>query len=322
MRMRRILPSILLLVLAWSPCGCRSAKKVEVDRPVEETMQAATAALREGRHRRARTLLRKVAAEKPPSPSSAEAAFLVGESYYRQRRYGKALAAYRKYVQEHPISEHLATAESRIFEIAVLYLEGKIRSFLGLIAHRGRGVDALEFLLESFPRGTRAPDAQRLLADRHFRAGRWEAAALEYRELLQRFPDSEWRPLAQFRLGMCYYRQIRGAAYALVHLEPTGNRMIRRSAREEFARYVRDHPEGPHVEEARSAIARIDEMSAEKAYHIGRFYDRADRPGTANEYYEETATLYPGTRFGERSRRLLERRRGGTPPRDAREESP
>ena len=234
-------------------------------------------------------------------------AFLVAESYYLAGSRAKALNAFRKYAESFPIADHLETAESRIFEIGLLYLEGRIRTGFGLFTHRARGVSALEFILQSFPRGRKTAEAQRVLADYYFRNKRWIESIAEYRELIRRFPQNEWVALARYRIGLAYGAQVRGASY-----DPT----ILENAREALTTYVDLHPEGIHVDDARARLVVLGDQLAEKVYEVGRYYERNDEDVAAAVYYRETLERFPGSASAARAESRL--RELPTPDADSR----
>ncbi len=287
-----------LLVAAAASTGCQSTNPysgpngLDPQPPLERGRRAYEAA----EYEKAREALRPVAQADPPRAESMEAAFLLAESYYHAGSRGKALNAYRDYVERFPIADHLETAESRIFEIGLLYLEGRIRTGFGLFTHRARGVGALEFLLQSFPRGRKTAEAQRVLADYYFRRDRWIEAIAEYRELVRRFPRNEWVALARYRIGLAYAAQVRGASYDPRILE---------SAREALQAYVDLHPEGIHADDAREELSRLGADLAEKIYETGRFYERNDEDAAAAMYYRETMERFPGTDSAARAEKRL-----------------
>ena len=300
----------LLLVAGWLATGCRStpnqpetasgpaseseaeaaAKRAEL---AKSRLAQARDLLDQGKHEKARPLLRKI---KPPAQEAADASFWIAESYFRQRWYPSARKAFRKYVTNFPISDHLDVAESRLFELAHIYLAGKIRSWFGLVKHRDTGVATLEFLLESFPRGSKAADAQRILANYYYDRQNYPTAIDEYQQLLTRFPNSEWRSHARFRSGLSFVKQVRGAEYDATLIE---------RAREHFKIYAETYPEGPLIREARDWVVRLDETLARKGLLTAQFYKREKRSDAAALYYKEIVRKYPQTRSGAAAARIV-----------------
>lgn len=273
--------------------GCRTSRPPlpgstgplpPISNPENPAIITGRAAIEAGKYEAARTALSPVRTAKPPLAGSAEAAFLTAESYYRSGNRYRAMSGYKRYVEDYPISANLRDAEDRIFTLALEYIEGRVRTGFGLISHRGTGVSALEFILESFPRGTRSSEAQRILADYYYRDGRWVEAIAEYRELLQRFPRSEWVSIARYRIGMCYIRQSRGPDHDPILLE---------RARDEFQRYTEAHPEGSRISEVQTQLAEIDDILAQKLLRTAYFYARDDEPEAALLYFRETIDSYP-----------------------------
>jgi len=265
--------------------ACRSPGTADAASADPTTLlDRARAAESRGDYGETRDLCRRVVDAVPESDFAAEAAFLAAEADLLAGNTRRALNAFKEYVQTYRFSAYLGRVEERIFEIGKRYLDGELRSFFGLFSNRGRGVSAFEFLLENFPRGRRAAEAQRLLGAYYFEREKYEDALREYRDLIERFPESEWVPLAHFRIGMCYIRQSRGPVYDVSLLQ---------RARDSFQRYADLYPEGTLFEDARASIATIDESLAESCYRIGRYYERNRDPVAAKLYYRKVLETYP-----------------------------
>jgi hypothetical protein len=122
-----------------------------------------------------------------------------------------------------PVNPHLAEVERMLFEAGRNVLL-EARGLAGVFRSKKRGFDALNFVADHFPAGRYPDDALLAIGDEYVREGDFEAAALQYQELLLRFPDSEWSFAARLKLGDAHLARDQGAAYhaGYVDLDPRG----------------------------------------------------------------------------------------------------
>ncbi len=65
---------------------------------------------------------------------------------------------------------------------------------------------AYEELLSRHSKDDRTDKAQMRLADIHFEQGKWVSGVVDYRKILQNYPDSDLRPTATYKIGLGFIR--------------------------------------------------------------------------------------------------------------------
>ena len=89
-----------------------------------------------------------------------------------------------------------------------------------------------------------------------------------YRDLMRRYPDSEWVVYARFRFAMSIVAGLQGPDYDLDQME---------HASRELRDFLRGEPENPDfVATASAALARLQEWRAARHLNIADFYRRVD----------------------------------------------
>src|SRR5262249_13023326 len=158
----------------------------------------------------------------------------------------------------------------------IAYLEGRKKGFLGIFGGEGIGIEVLEYSVETFPRGRHGVEASRTLANYYFDREDWAEAVSEYELLRKNYPESEWKSLADFRVAMATFQQIRGAEY---------DRKLIEKSRDEFSNYLRLHPEGNQVQTAKDKLHESRDLLAQKDWQIAHFYDYNGKPEAAIRYF-------------------------------------
>lgn len=161
-------------------------------------------------------------------------------------------------------------------------LEKRDGSFLFFYSDRRAARTILEHLITRHPDHGRVPDALRLLGDMAFEDQLYLMAQERYRDLMRRYPDSEWVVYARFRFAMSIVSGLQGPDYDLDQME---------HASRELRDFLRGNPENPDfVAQASSSLARLLEWRAERHLRIADFYARVDNP-TGHRLHLEYACI-------------------------------
>jgi outer membrane assembly lipoprotein YfiO len=289
----RLVARVAVLLLA----GCAGAPRIKVGPTYEDKLEAARTLIDEGRHDEAVEILDNLRDLNPPVEIQGEVSFLLGKSEFLSGHHRRCVGRYKRFVKDQPYSPRLPEVEELFYQSALVYLDGRGKGFLGLPSPRSEGVSVLEYLRETFPRGHRAADVLRLLGQIAFDQRRWEDAVFEYQALAEDFPSSEWKPLADYRIGLCYLLQNRGPEY---------DRELLVKSRYAFSDYLDRYPEGTYKAEATAALDLISDMLEQRAYQIGRFYEKRHRPRAASLSYERALVAFPDSEQAEKARRRIQ----------------
>ena len=139
-------------------------------------------------------------------------------------------------------------------------------------------------IVDSYPQSPYRPDAKLGLGDAYLGEGTPEAlerALNEFREFLGFFPTNPRADYAQYKLGMVHFRQMRS---------PQRDQTETREAITELQRFVDRYPASPLMPEVQTRLREARDRLSESDYLVGYFYYRQ--------------RWYPGA--VDRFRRLLE----------------
>jgi outer membrane protein assembly factor BamD (BamD/ComL family) len=205
----------------------------------------------------------------------------------------------RTFLEDHPFSPF----ETEVEEIEYQAGSRLIRSdwsFLFFADDAEDGQVVLEHFVRRFPRSRHKADALHLLGNRAFARGEHKRAGEWYAELRRDHPESEWAPLALFRIAISRYEALIGPEYDFEELTTTRN---------ELAGYLAGEPENPQfVAQAQQALATVRDWLARRHVQIAEFYRRIGNAPGRQLHLEAAATEYPDTAQGQEAKRRLEGR--------------
>jgi outer membrane protein assembly factor BamD len=128
------------------------------------------------------------------------------------------------------------------------------------------------------------PLARVRMADIFYQRGGYEEAALEYERFLELHPYHQYASLTQYRLAMCYFKQIKKV--------DTGYDLITK-ALEEFRKLQTVYPRNPYMEETEQRIQACLSYLAEYEFYIGNFYYKKESYKAASLRYRTLLYKYP-----------------------------
>jgi outer membrane protein assembly factor BamD len=152
---------------------------------------------------------------------------------------------------------------------------------------RGRYMEAIE-LLDAFERqypGSQfIDDALFYLGKAHQGNSEHRLARQAFERILTAFPRSSFGEEALYEVARSWFLSMRGPA---LDPEPA------EEAVKALADYLQRHPNGKYVDEARAAMADVQDTLAEKAYLNGRTYLRLGRTQAARRYFLKSYEQWP-----------------------------
>jgi len=292
--MRRVPRALFAPVLSLAAlAGCASTPDEITGLDPDSAFDVAKARFDAGDFETAADTFETVATEFPKSPRAEDANFYRALSIYKDGDASGAFKQFQEFAKNNRTSPHLPEVEETLFQLGLDYLDGRAKGFLGIFTSESSGVEVLEYVLTTFPRGKRGIDSQRILANYYFQDEDWPAALAEYQQLSKNYPRSEWKPVSDFRLGLCYLEQSRGWEY---------DRDLLVKAKATFEGYIHDFPEGSNVEEARAHVADITATLAEKDYRKATLYMFWEQWTSAKIFLEDVLRSYPESAWAARAK--------------------
>ena len=169
------------------------------------------------------------AAGVPEHPRAAEAKYRQGRRHFDAGEYDAAFESLKTYMRIAPVNRHLKEVESLIYYSGVRHLQGARSGFLGgAFKNDDTGLEALEFVHTHFPAGERADDSLLALARYYQKKRDYDASVLHYKELLLKYPDSEWSFLARIGLGDAYLARDTGEPYHAGYVDRDPREKVRK----------------------------------------------------------------------------------------------
>ena len=123
-------------------------------------------------------------------------------------------------------------------------------------------------LVDNYPQSNYRPDAKLGLGDTYLGEKSSESLVLaenEFREFLTFYPTNARADYAQYKLGMCHFQQM---------LAPDRDQTATKEAVGELALFVQRYPQSALLEEGRQKLRTAQNRLTESEYKVGYFYWR------------------------------------------------
>ena len=158
---------------------------------------------------------------------------------------------------------------------------------------QGNYVEAIsefEIVRLQFPGSTVADKAQYYLAESHFRQEEYLIAAEEFQALKRNMSASPLVPLAQFKVGLCYY-----------NLSPSGplDEASTLRAIDEFQTFIEYFPTNEFVKDAEARIKELNTRRAKKLYDSAQLYMKMEYYKAAIIYFSNIIEKYHDIEYAE-----------------------
>jgi outer membrane protein assembly factor BamD (BamD/ComL family) len=243
--------------------------------------------------------------------ASLEADFYIAECSYALGDYETAIEHYRKvYRRGSARDAMLQRTFDQVYAIALDYIYGRAGQYLLIpllmVRGPGYGIDLLtaveagnEGLLTEFPYLDFADDALMEIGSYHYDIEEdFDAAERVYRRVVLEYPNRDQRELAQYRLAMSIYRQIRGTAFEQEFMV---------NAERAFRRYLEDYPRGKNSEEARAKLRELTDLQGKSYLEKAKFYLRESQLVAARMYLRVVLERYTTTDAAREAKDIMSR---------------
>ena len=217
------LPLIILLGLFLCGCSMLGFHSELESATASELLQAGKKAMQKGDYAEAAEYFQRMKENHPFSRQIAEAELGLADAYFRQEKYSAAESAYKEFESLHPGNPKIPY---------VLYRIGRsnLKQFVSIDLSQEEIRQAEEYftrLVQAYPQSEYTPEAREYIrkcrsrrvqheiyvADFYMRTGKYKAAWLRYRSVLEEHKGlGEIVPYAQKRAREAYYLSLQQAS--------------------------------------------------------------------------------------------------------------
>ena len=156
-----------------------------------------------------------------------------------------------------------------------------------------RAAEDFNWVVLNNPAGNLAAEAQYYYAESIFQQDLFVEAQLEFERLLRRWPGSEHRDFARYRIVQSLVAQSPNFYF---------DQEATLDAIEELQDFIDDFPDSDHLEEAEQSIGGLRHKIAKKYYETARLYLKWGQSPAARLYLEMILSRYYDTPFADKAR--------------------
>jgi outer membrane protein assembly factor BamD len=141
-------------------------------------------------------------------------------------------------------------------------------------------------IVERHPNSSFAPRARFLVGETHYRDGDFAKAVKEFENFLAFYPRHQIADLVQYRLAMSYYDQLKPVEQ---------DQGLTSKALEQFKKLVKEYPESRYAPDGLAKIEICRGRLAQKELFVATYYFNQANPGAARQRLELILKEYPRT---------------------------
>ena len=233
---------------------------------------------------------RRFIKDHPASPLAMQAQFRIAELYENLGDSTKAFNAYQKLVTQYPDTPDFERAVNRQVVIANEYLAGKKVKFLGMAFLSGtdRAEEMFASIIQNAPYSKNAPIAQFNLGLTYERQNRVQDAAKAYQGVLDRYPSSSIADDAMYQIGYIYMR--------LGQSGKTQDLSALITAKNTFEDFLLQYPSSEKAAQAKDNVTSLGTKESGDLMDIAKFYDRFKNYRAAAIYYNDVIRRSPDSK--------------------------
>lgn len=290
-------------VWVWNPkTGKWSNPKYETKGSPKAQMQHAETFEKKGKWEAAAREYRKVVKTYPTSPLAPEALMKSAHAYEKAGYYAQAFKSLQMIVEKYPSYPGIQEVVEEEYRIANLFLSGKRKKMrmvkLALFPSVDTAIEIYQKVVENFPYGDLADDAQLRIGIAYQKKKKYPEAIEAYKKLLKEYKGSPLRDEAKFRMGVCAYKQSKGASYDHAATD---------KALEYFNEFLREYPGSKRVDQVQSFISELNSRKARGLFQVAAYYDKIGNDAAAEVYYLQIIKTYPDSQEAREAAQRLEK---------------
>lgn len=283
------LTSNSLAYWVWTPESGRfiNPKYAVKDTP-EEQFDLAIGFHKDGEYKRAIGEFQKLLRFYPKSELAPAAQYYIGRVYEDMEEYYSAFIAYQKTIDSYPFTEKIDEIVEQEYKIGNLFLTGQKAKILGvaILPALDKAIEIFKKVTENAPYSKHAPMAQFKIGQAYKKAGSFDEAIVEFRVLVDTYPESELVDDAKYEIAYCTYK---------ASLKPHYDQTPTDAAIKQFEEFAEQEADETLTVEAEEALRDLKEKKAESLYEVAAFYEKRKQYQSALIYYNEVLETYPDT---------------------------
>jgi len=224
------------------------------------------------------------------SDLAPEAQYYAGVSYEKAGKPYPAYLAYQKTIDIYPFSKRINEIIEKEYDLANMLYKKHSGTFMGkqIMTDLDRAVEIFRKVKENAPFGQYADQAQFMMGECYKKSELYNEAIAAFQRLLDEYPYSKLREKAQYQVAQCTY---------LASLRADYDQGITDEAIEEFKKIARQKDGLTISEEAKDAIALLEDKKAKSLFRTAEFYERQKHYKSAAIYYGKIVDEYPESSF-------------------------
>lgn len=233
-------------------------------------------------HSKALDIYQSVVKKYPRSSAAAECQFKVGEFLQIDGKDKRAFEEFQKFLTEYKGSPRYGEAVQRQFAIAENLRSTGSKGFLGGIGADIQPSKLIEFyeqITSNAPRTEIAAQSRIAVGNIHAKQGDIAEAIVAFESVVEEYPGSKYASEAQYNLFKLHGQEA-SKSFSPVDL---------RQQREAGEDFINQFGADPRTGDVRSALGQLSEKELEKAYEVGRFYEKSGDNKAAVIYYRQVA---------------------------------
>jgi len=215
-----------------------------------------------------------------------DALFYIAKSAFALHRDNQASQQALILLDQYAGTKYFAEAIQLLYEVGVRKIDTPAKFLLWDVTRADEGLAILEKLLKFDPNGPLADDTLYKMARTHYERGEFDVAREQARQIVDRFPRSEFREPAMLLVALCAEKGSRGASYDVSGVRTGMGDAVRAAAdakdprtREQALAYRKSFENTLAESEYRKAIALLKYGDVQSAVAVFRLV-KEQHPGT------------------------------------------
>jgi len=245
---------------------------------------------------KARDVYKTIVKSYPLTTSAAESQFKLAVMHEKDNKPKKAFGDYQKFIDSYKDSPYFKEAVKRQYHIASYYLKNQRSGFLGFGANI-QPSKLIEFFLQisnNAPYSEEAPNALFNVGVVNHRSGKVEEALAAFSSVVEEYPGTPIAAKAQFEIV-----QLLGSTSEKSY-NPANSRQHREAAED----FLNQYGGSKLASDVKAELGKLEDRDLEKAFNIGRFYEKQGKLRSAAVYYQEVLSYREGKYYADAAARL------------------